>query len=204
MPHYVEERDPVMKRRLAHLVALLALVSLVFATTACKKKPPAPATDMDTSSSTVSEPDRDVAPPPTPSPVGDDATRGIPSDIEGAERYAYSNGLLGEIYFAFNSSALTASARERLAKNAHFLNGDGGGFVVTIDGHCDERGTNQYNVALGERRANATRDYLMSLGVDGARLRTISYGEERPVCNQSDESCWSRNRRAYFRLTGKR
>ena len=76
-------------------------------------------------------------------------------------------------------------------------------FMVTIEGHADERGTNEYNLALGERRANAVSDYLGSLGVAGDRLRTISYGEERPVCTESDESCWSQNRRAHMVITGR-
>ena len=70
--------------------------------------------------------------------------------------------------------------------------------MATIEGHCDERGTNEYNLALGERRANAAQSYLVSLGVGQARLRTLSYGEERPVCTESTEGCWQRNRRAHF------
>jgi peptidoglycan-associated lipoprotein len=72
-----------------------------------------------------------------------------------------------------------------------------------VEGHCDERGTPEYNLALGERRASAARDYMVSLGVGADRLQTISYGEERPVCQDSDESCWSRNRRAHPTVTGR-
>jgi peptidoglycan-associated lipoprotein len=70
--------------------------------------------------------------------------------------------------------------------------------LVLIEGHCDERGTNAYNLALGERRAKATHDYLVKRGVAAARITTVSYGEERPVCSQHNEACWSRNRRAHF------
>jgi peptidoglycan-associated lipoprotein len=72
-----------------------------------------------------------------------------------------------------------------------------------LEGHCDERGTNEYNLALGERRANAAKDYLVSLGVDSSRVRTISYGEEKPFCMTHDESCWQLNRRGHFVLTGR-
>ncbi len=74
---------------------------------------------------------------------------------------------------------------------------------VTIEGHCDERGTNEYNIALGDRRANAAADYISSLGITGSRMRTVSYGEENPQCRESNESCWSRNRRARFVITKK-
>ena len=74
---------------------------------------------------------------------------------------------------------------------------------VTIEGHADARGTSEYNLALGERRANAVRDYVTSLGVPANRLRTISYGKERPVCTEDTESCWSQNRRAHMVSTGR-
>jgi peptidoglycan-associated lipoprotein len=71
-------------------------------------------------------------------------------------------------------------------------------YLVLIEGHCDERGTNEYNLALGERRAKATRDHLVSLGIEGSRITVISYGEERPVCTERTEGCWTKNRRAHF------
>ncbi len=89
--------------------------------------------------------------------------------------------MIGDVFFDFDQSELRADARDRLAKNAEFLAAHPQ-FTVTIEGHCDERGTNEYNLALGDRRAAAARDYLQSLGVAADRLRTISYGEERPFC----------------------
>ena len=71
-------------------------------------------------------------------------------------------------------------------------------WVVTIEGHCDERGTAEYNLALGERRAKATRDYLVSVGIDAGRITVISYGEERPICADKNEACWVKHRRAHF------
>ena len=73
-----------------------------------------------------------------------------------------------------------------------------GNNLVLIEGHCDERGTNEYNLALGERRAKATMNYLVSQGVQAARITIISYGEERPLCTEKTEACWARNRRAHF------
>ena len=74
---------------------------------------------------------------------------------------------------------------------------------VLIEGHCDERGTAAYNLALGDRRANAAKEYLVSLGIDASRLRTVSYGKERPFCTENDESCWQKNRRAHLVITAK-
>jgi peptidoglycan-associated lipoprotein len=73
---------------------------------------------------------------------------------------------------------------------------------VSVEGHCDERGTREYNLALGARRANAVKEYLVSLGVASSRVDTISYGKERPMCTESDESCWSQNRRGVTTITG--
>ena len=70
--------------------------------------------------------------------------------------------------------------------------------LLLIEGHADERGTNEYNLALGERRAKATRDYLVSVGIDAGRITVISYGEERPICTEKTDACWAKNRRAHF------
>ena len=99
------------------------------------------------------------------------------------------------VYFGYDSSALSDDAQATLARQAGFLKGNPT-LTVTIEGHCDERGTREYNLALGERRATAARDYLLAQGVDPARIRVISYGKERPVAAGSTESSWSKNRRA--------
>jgi peptidoglycan-associated lipoprotein len=105
--------------------------------------------------------------------------------------------VLNDVYFDFDKSTLSAEAKQTLADNATQLK-DAGAMAVTIEGHCDERGTNAYNLALGEKRANAAKDYLVSLGVDAGRITTISYGEEKPFDAGHDESAWSKNRRAHF------
>jgi len=98
------------------------------------------------------------------------------------------------VFFATDRSALNQSARATLQKQASWLKGNNVSLI--IEGHADERGTRDYNLALGARRANAVRDYLVSLGVNPSRLSTISYGKERPVSLCADESCWSKNRRS--------
>lgn len=98
------------------------------------------------------------------------------------------------VFFEFDSSALDADARTTLERQAFFLR-KYPSVSVTVEGHCDERGTREYNLALGERRAAATRDYLVSLGIDASRISTLSYGKERPVNPASTEQAWAENRR---------
>jgi len=105
------------------------------------------------------------------------------------------------IFFDTDSSAIRADAQQTLARQAQWLN-QYPQYSITIEGHADERGTREYNIALGARRAAATRDYLASRGVNASRIRTISYGKERPVATCDDISCWSQNRRAVTALGG--
>jgi peptidoglycan-associated lipoprotein len=112
------------------------------------------------------------------------------------------SGLLAEVYFDFDKADVRDADRAVLSKNAEALKRFD--FLrVTVEGHCDERGTVEYNLALGERRAKAAYDYLVSLGVPVERLKTVSYGKEVPACLQSTEDCWQKNRRAHFTVTGK-
>jgi len=106
-------------------------------------------------------------------------------------------GVLKDVYFAYDSYAVSSEARDVLAANAEWLK-ENPRASTEVEGHCDERGTIEYNLALGVRRAQAIKDYLVSLGVAASRLSTISYGEELPVCRDSGESCWARNRRVHF------
>jgi len=110
------------------------------------------------------------------------------------------SGELRTVYFDFDKADLTPKARADLEYNAQKLN-EHKSVRVLIEGHCDERGTIEYNLALGERRALAVRNYLINLGVDANRLATISYGEEKPVDNRHNEEAWAKNRRAEFNVT---
>ena len=102
-----------------------------------------------------------------------------------------------DIHFDFDSAAIVDSAQDILQEKAQYLN-DNPGAVAVIEGHCDERGTDAYNLALGERRADAVKDYLVNLGIDSGRLSTISYGEERPIDPGKTEAAWVKNRRAHL------
>lgn len=103
---------------------------------------------------------------------------------------------IADVFFAFDSADLSAPGRTTLANNAAVINRIGGNYQ--IEGHCDERGSAEYNLALGDRRARSAKDYLVSLGVDPSRLSTISFGEERPFAPGHDEASWDQNRRAHF------
>ena len=107
------------------------------------------------------------------------------------------DGVLKDIHFAYDSYELDGSARDVLAANAEWLK-ENKRARTEIEGHCDERGTVEYNLALGAKRAKAVKDYLVSLGVGAERLTTISYGEELPLCRDAGEQCYARNRRVHF------
>ncbi|MBI4389974.1 MAG: peptidoglycan-associated lipoprotein Pal [Nitrospinae bacterium] len=107
---------------------------------------------------------------------------------------------LDDIHFAFDRYDLDDNSKKTLQKNAEWIKQHPGA-KVEIQGHCDERGTNNYNLSLGERRATATKKYLTALGVSEDQMFTISYGEERPFCHESNENCWWQNRRAHFMVS---
>jgi len=178
-------------------VLVLLVVATVASVTACGKKPapepPAP-------------PVVPEAPPPAPPPAARPEVQ--PQVDEYARLKAMSaeeiekSGLLGEIYFDFDRAEIRDGDRPTLTKNADALKRFD--FLrITVEGHCDERGTVDYNLALGERRAKAAYDYLVSLGVPADRLKVVSYGKEVPVCQASTEECWQKNRRDHFTVSGK-
>jgi peptidoglycan-associated lipoprotein len=105
--------------------------------------------------------------------------------------------VLKDIYFDYDQSAVRDDSKKLLNENVDWLRKNSAA-KVTIEGHCDERGSSEYNLALGERRARATRDYLVAAGIDAKRIGTISFGKERPFAPGHDESAWQQNRRAHF------
>jgi peptidoglycan-associated lipoprotein len=133
-----------------------------------------------------------VPAPPAPAPV---AERPAPQDFSAADA-------LKPVYFDFDRSDIRPSEKSVLDANAAWLQANGDVLLI-VEGHCDERGTEAYNLALGERRARSARDYLVAQGVAANRITTISYGEERPVCREHNEDCWSQNRRAAFAVKPK-
>ena len=183
------------------MVAVMAVLALV-TVTGCKKKPAKTSPDMTIRPTTVEPTPQEVTSTPEPTIEGDQTPDVWAGDLQEVTENASRQGLLGDIFFDYDAAELRSDARDRLARNAQFLN-EHPEFIVTIEGHADERGTNEYNLALGDRRASAARDYLTTLGVSGSRIRTVTYGEERPFCGSSDESCWGQNRRAHFTITGR-
>lgn len=121
-----------------------------------------------------------------------------PMEMEAPAQTA-ADVLSSDVHFDFDRYDIKADDKANLKKIADWLIANGGVNVV-VEGHCDERGTNEYNLGLGERRSNAVKSYLMTLGVSSSRVKTVSYGEERPLCSQSSEGCWWKNRRAHFEV----
>ena len=192
-----------MHRKWMVWLAMPALLTLMLGCP--KKKPATPAKDLNVDTTTVappSAPAQDVTPPAQPSMQDKTEDALLSQDLQVVNDELHRRGFSADIYFQYDESSLSDEARDKLAKDADLLKNQPQ-FQLTVEGHCDERGTNEYNLALGERRANAVRDYVGSLGVNPTRLRTISYGEERPVCTQHEESCWSQNRRAHLVITGR-
>jgi peptidoglycan-associated lipoprotein len=131
-----------------------------------------------------------VAPPPPPPPAPMVMT---PQVVPGS-RTDFVQNVGDRVLFGYDRIDITDASRQTLQKQAAWLQRFPT-VVLTIEGHADERGTREYNLALGARRAQAVKDYLVSLGITGARLETISYGKERPGCSQSNDACWAQNRR---------
>jgi peptidoglycan-associated lipoprotein len=173
------------------LVVLVAAVSLG----ACKKNPPAVAP----------APVAPAIPPPAPPPPAPPPAAQI-SEYDRIKAMSADEidklGLLTDIRFDYDKADLRDGDREILAKNAETLK-KFNFLKISVEGHCDDRGTVEYNLALGDKRAKAAYDYLTSLGVTADRLKAISYGKEVPLCQQATEECWARNRRAHFTVTGK-
>jgi len=128
-----------------------------------------------------------VAPPVAPKPEA------APMPSPGAAK----ESPLKDVFFDFDKSLIRPDAKKTLDENVRWLKGNPNA-IITIEGHCDERGTREYNLGLGERRAKATREYLVATGIDAKRIKTISYGKERPLGPGHDESAWKLNRRAHF------
>ena len=148
-----------------------------------------------TSSGTMSQPDTSDFAQGVPDQAQQDK---LQKSDEEARLFSYrATAELKDVHFEFDRYDLDERSKNVLSENATFLK-DHPSVRVEIQGHCDERGTNNYNLALGQRRANSTKRFLKSLGVPETRMHVISYGEEKPFCAESNENCWWRNRRAHF------
>jgi len=191
-----------MVTRAAH-VTMLSLLLAGLVITGCAKRP---ATTASTAAAPAPAPSP-AAPAPAPSPsTSGGAAAAAPAAAAAAApaqtprpapKEFMAVAALKEVYFDFDKYDIRAEDAKTLDANAAWLKSNADNLVL-IEGHADERGTNEYNLALGERRAKSTMNYLVSQGIQANRITIISYGEERPVCNEKTEACWAKNRRANF------
>jgi len=199
-----------MKRVPVSTITLMLAVAMAVA--ACGPKKPAAGAPAPTpfpgGTTTAPSPTPNPPPPPKQAPepplivppdpgitAGDPLTRAAIEDIN-------KDSPLKPVFFAYDSDVLDDAARKTMQGNAEVMK-KYGTWVITIEGHCDERGTAEYNLALGDRRAIAAKNYMVTLGIAADRLRTVSYGNEFPFDPAHEESAWSQNRRAHFMLTSK-
>jgi len=194
-----------MTRTLWNLLASALLLTVTLA--ACAKKAPTVERPAPPTAETVTA-TAPAPPPPPPRPAQEpmpvppepDSIRAsdLPDDLDSLNR----SGVLKPVFFDLDSSDVNAASQQVLQENAEVLRRNMR-WQITIEGHCDERGTAEYNLALGERRALSARTYLLSLGIPAERVRTVSYGKEFPFDQGHDEAAWSKNRRAHFVITAK-
>jgi peptidoglycan-associated lipoprotein len=187
--------------RIATTAALAAVLTVAVAGCGGKKPPvaaPPPAA--------VAAPTPVPAPPPSPPPPAPAPAPAPPTEAEifAATSIDELNAKkpLADVFFDLDRADLTEAARAALLKDSEWLK-KWPSTKITVEGHCDSRGTTEYNLALGERRAQAAKDYLASLGVGTDRVLTVSKGKEAPFCTEENEGCWSQNRRGHFVITAK-
>ena len=187
-----------MRTQPLRLLALAAVAALAFGAMSCQKKaaktvPETPVVQAET----VPPPPAPAAPPPAadPFPKTDVDKSNLETSVDDLNR----QGVLKTIYFGYNSELIDDTAKATLQANAAWLKSHNK-YTVEIGGHCDERGSIGYNVALGDRRASATKDYVTGLGVAAGQLVAVSYGEERPADPAHNEATWAKNRRAEFTI----
>jgi len=187
---------------------LVLVLALSMGLAACKKPPQAPPPPPPPPPVVETPAPRPAAPPapratPTPPPIPENR---VPTEEEVFARMSLGElnekSPLVDVYFAYDLAELSDGTRATLQKAADWLRRFTSTKVM-VEGHADSRGTNEYNLALGERRANAVRDYLVSLGIPAARFTIGSKGEEDPVCRDEADACFEKNRRAHFVFTGK-
>lgn len=172
---------------LSPLFVSLALVSALALVSGCKAKAP-----KNTDSAKPGPVASTEVKPPTASP----SDVGAPMAEDAASKY------LKDTFYDYDAATLREDARTALAADAEWLKRHPAAKVV-IEGHCDERGTDEYNLSLGDRRANAAKEYLQAMGIDEGRFKTVSYGRARPFCTDENETCYQENRRAHFLVSMK-
>jgi len=184
----------------------IIVLAVVMGVSACAKKAPAPAPAPPPPPPAAAP---SPPPPPPPPPRAAAAPPSAPGALSEEEVFARKSleqlnaeRPLADVYFDLDQSDIRADARAAIQKNSDWLK-RWTTVVLAIEGHCDSRGSAEYNLGLGSRRAIAVKDYLVSLGIPAARVTIVSKGKEQPFCSQEEESCWQQNRRAHFVITGK-
>ena len=188
-------------RRMAGLLTIAIVISVGAA--ACGKKPalPAPAPPPPPTAPATPPP---APPPPAPPPAPPAPAALTEDEIFNRKTLEQLNAErpLGDVFFDLDESSIRDDARPLLQKNAEWMK-RWTATKISVEGHCDERGSGEYNLALGDRRGNAVRDYLVSLGIAADRIAVVSKGKESPFCSEKSESCWQQNRRGHFVITAK-
>ncbi|MFN2446280.1 MAG: OmpA family protein [Vicinamibacterales bacterium] len=182
--------------------ALSLCLVLSLGAAACAKKAPAVAPPPPPPPAAAPAPPPPPPPPPPPTPAPAPAPTEEQLFAQKTLEQLNAERPLGDAFFDLDESTLRADARPLLQKNADWLK-RWSSTRISVEGHCDERGSPEYNLALGERRAVAVKDYLVSLGVPAERVQTVTKGRESPFCSESGESCWQQNRRGHFVITAK-
>jgi peptidoglycan-associated lipoprotein len=183
---------------------LSAIVAVAITASACGKKvPPAAPAPAPPPAAAAAPP----APPPPPAPAATPpATPRAPTEEEVFSRKSLdqlnAEKPMGDAFFDYDKAEIRPESRAVLQKNADFMK-KWASVVVSVEGHCDVRGSSEYNLALGSRRANAVKDYLLGLGVAANRVTVLSKGKEQPFCTEESEACWQQNRRGHFIVTAK-
>jgi peptidoglycan-associated lipoprotein len=189
--------------RARHLVFILALVLSLAVAAACAKKPPpqAPAPPPPPPAAAPAPP----PPPPPPPPPAPPPPRPLTEEEIFARKtleQLNAEKPLDDVFFDLDRSDIREEGKSALQKDADWMK-RWTSTQITVEGHCDSRGSAEYNLGLGSRRATAVKDYLVSLGVAANRITTVSKGKEQPFCRDENESCWQQNRRGHFLITGK-
>jgi peptidoglycan-associated lipoprotein len=190
-------------KRSFRVYATAAMMIVALAGGACGRKPPA--VTPPAAPKPPEPPEAKPAPPPAPPKPAPDPPKTLTEDEIFAKMTLdelNKKGLLADVFFALDSTELSAQSRAAIQKNVDYLK-RWTSTKVMVEGHADSRGTNEYNLALAERRAGATRDYLVSLGIPADRVTIVSKGEEAPFCTEESENCWQQNRRGHFLFTAK-
>jgi peptidoglycan-associated lipoprotein len=191
-----------MKHRLTWFLALI--VTLIVTVSACSKKVPPPAPAPPPPPAVPAAPPA-PPPPPAPAPAPPSTPRALTEEEVFSRKSVdqlNAEKPLTDAYFDYDKSDLREDGRASLQKDAQYLK-KWSSIVVSIEGHCDSRGSSEYNLALGSRRGTAVKDYLVSLGVAANRITVVSKGKEQPFCGEETEACWQQNRRGHFIITAK-